>query len=362
MRVACSSCKAEYNIPDEKIAGKKMQARCSKCGETITIDPAEKTDEQDLASPDSATEASPPVQEETVAAQATIVAKDHPLFLAYPELLSLGGDEFDFLEIFTPNKKGNYKHGKNKFKLKILEVVAEKGAKILKGDEKVLRVAKGTAYYPSELFFGNGFLTMLYNHFAILCTDTRVIFINVNPKVTKATHYLFQLPYDQLKNVKKGGIFGRLIFNKKKGKRRLFNGVKRYLMKEVAEFISGRIAENPATQSGALLEDLCPSCWTPLPKGLGNCSACKAVFKSPKKAAIRSLLLPGLGDIYLGHKLLGSMELFGAVIVWFIVVVLLTSGEEGAWLTALLMVLFVNGFDGIMTYFMGQKGYLLENP
>ncbi|MEN8142770.1 MAG: hypothetical protein ABFQ82_04130, partial [Thermodesulfobacteriota bacterium] len=203
-------------------------------------------------------------------------------------------------------------------------------------------------------------LTMLYNHYAIVCTETRVVFINVNPRVTNYTHYLFQLPYNEIKNVKKGMLFGRLIFNKKQGKRRLFNGVKRNLMKEVAEFVSGKAAAAPAGRTGGLLENLCPTCFTPLKNGLAGCSACSAVFKSPKKAALRSLLLPGLGDIYLGHKLLGSFELIGALVVWFFVFTIVSSGEEGGWMIALVLLAFVNGFDGIMTYFMGQKGYLLE--
>ncbi|MEN8136287.1 MAG: zinc-ribbon domain-containing protein [Thermodesulfobacteriota bacterium] len=360
MKVACSRCKTEYNIADEKIADKKINARCNKCGETFAVNPGGKNREQIIVTMDSSTAASPPLQEEEISPRAAAIPPDHPLFTAYPELLGLSGEQFDFMEIFNPDKKGNYKNDRNKFKVKILTAVSEKVTELLNGDEKVMRVAKGAAYYPSELLFGNGYLTMLYNQYAIVCTEKRLVFINVNPKVTSYTHYLFQLPYNQIKNVKKGMVFGRLIFNKKQGKRRLFNGVKRYLMKEIAEFVAGKVAAAPAGQSGELLEDLCPACYTPLKKGLANCSACSAAFKSPRKAALRSLLLPGLGDIYLGHKLLGALELIGSLVVWFIIVTILASGEEGGWLIALILLLFVNGFDGIMTYFMATKGYLLE--
>ncbi len=360
MKVACGSCKTEYNIDAEKIADKKVHARCKKCGETFAINPQGKTKEQLIVTLDSTTPEKPPVQEQETPPATPGIPSDHPLFTAYPELLNISGDKFDLLEIISPDKKGNYKHGKNKLKVKILKAASEKAAGILADGEKVMRVASGTAYYPSELFFGNGYLTMLYNHYAILCTESRLVFININTRVTKPTHYLFQLPYNQIKNVKKGLIFGRLIFNKKQGKRRLFNSVKRYMMKEVAEFVSGKLTEAPESQTSNLLENICPSCFKALPKGLAACSACAAAFKSPQKAALRSLVLPGLGDIYLGHKLLGSFELMGALFVWLMILTVITPGVAGGWVVALMILLFVNGFDGIMTYFMGKKGYLLE--
>jgi hypothetical protein len=36
---------------------------------------------------------------------------------------------------------------------------------MLRKDEVVLRVAAGTAFYPVEIFFGNRWLTMLFNRF-----------------------------------------------------------------------------------------------------------------------------------------------------------------------------------------------------
>jgi predicted Zn finger-like uncharacterized protein len=360
MKVTCTSCKTEYNIADEKIVDKEIHARCSKCGETFTINSGGESREQIKVILDSPVVENAQVQEEEIIQDTPTISSDHPLFISYPELLSLSGKKFDFLEIFSPDKKGNYKNSKNKFKVKILNAISEKVGQLLNDDEKVLRIAKGTAYYPAEIFFGNGYLTMLYNHYAIVCSETRLVFVNVNSKVTSCTKYLFQLPYNEIKNVKKGTIFPRLIFNKKQGTRRLFNGVKRFLMKEIATFVSGKIAAAPADQTCKLMEDLCPGCFAPLKKGLASCSGCSAVFKSPQKAALRSLLLPGLGDIYLGHKLLGSFEIIGSLVVWIIAITLLTSGEEGGWMVALIMLLFTNGFDGIMTYFMAQKGYLLE--
>ena len=136
--------------------------------------------------------------------------------------------------------------------------------------------------------------------------------------------------------------------------------VKRYLAKEIRQFIMDKkssIQEVEPPQEP--LENLCPSCFVPLGKKLISCPQCRAHFKEPEKAFLRSLLLPGLGDMYLGHILLGLLELLGAVFVWAVVISLVLSGEEGALVIALILLVFYNLLDGLFAYHMGKKGYML---
>ncbi|MDH3347569.1 MAG: zinc-ribbon domain-containing protein [Desulfobulbaceae bacterium] len=378
MKVACGNCKTVYNISDDKIAGKKVIARCKVCGKRFVVNPDQNSKEEVLISPDTSSNdqpispSQPSVKSKDTSKPQQAISKpeklipslsdDHQLFTDYPTLKIHKAEIYDFEEIFKPNKKGNFKHANNKLKVKILDAVSDTLHRMLNKDEKVMRIAKGLAYYPAELFFGNGYLTMMYNHYAIICTDRRIIFININSRVKKVTHYLFQLPYNELKNVKKGWLFGRIIFNRKKGARKIFNSIKRSLAKETAEYITTKI-NSPSTspsKADTSLEDLCPSCFVSLQKNLIDCPKCKVDFKSPVKAALRSLLLPGLGDIYLGHKLIGTFELFGALFVWFIVGSILMEGGNGSLVTAIFILFMVNGVDGMMTYFMGKKGYILE--
>ncbi len=37
MKVVCDACQAKYQIPDERVAGRKLKIRCRKCGATITV-------------------------------------------------------------------------------------------------------------------------------------------------------------------------------------------------------------------------------------------------------------------------------------------------------------------------------------
>ncbi|MEM1413747.1 MAG: zinc-ribbon domain-containing protein, partial [Myxococcota bacterium] len=37
MKFLCDNCKAKYQIPDEKIAGRTLRMNCRKCGSAIVI-------------------------------------------------------------------------------------------------------------------------------------------------------------------------------------------------------------------------------------------------------------------------------------------------------------------------------------
>ena len=356
MQIICSNCNTSYNIPDNKIPAKKSFATCKKCGNKIAIDPVQ-TDHTEQSIPP---EPPPQQPEQKPVIEKTEILADQQMSADYPELKKLSAEKYDLEEILTRNKKGGYKNRKNRLKVRILNTVSDKLDKILSKDEKVLHIGKGTAHYPAEIFFGNGLLTMMYNHYAIVCTNQKILFININSRITKTTHYLFQMSYEEIKKVRRSSFFAGLSLYPKKGKRRHFTYVKRFLAKEIMAFIKTKIVPGKQeTASEAFDENLCPSCFVPLKKGLIRCPACKADFKIPKTAMLRSLILPGLGDIYLGHKWLGGFEIFGAVIVWVFIISLLLDPKPETIGVAIFFLLIVNGFDGLLTYHMAKKGYML---
>ena len=355
MKIICPHCNTVYNVPSDKSPQTRAVATCKKCGDQIVIEPLLATHPEPLATPTSAVSyPSPPPAERPGAFNSTALLRD------YPELQGLSSEKFDLDQILPPNKKGGYKSRQNKFKVKVLKAVSDIVGKILRDGEKVMRIGKGTAYYPAELVLGNGWLTMFYNYYAIVCTNLRILLVNIDHRIRRPTHYLFQIHYEEIKNVKRGLLSSSLIVYRIKGKRRIFVYVKGYIVKEIRQFImekkgSRQTAEHPQEP----LENLCPSCFTPLVKRLISCPHCRVHFKEPKKAFLRSLLLPGLGDMYLGHIFLGLLELLGAVFVWAVIISLVLTGEEGSLFIALFLLLFYNVVDGLLAYHMGKKGYML---
>lgn len=356
MKVICQKCNTVYNVPSDKTPKTRAVATCKKCGEQIVIEPGLATQPQPHTTPPTPSASYPsPTTAERTREHASMI-----LFGDYPELKVLSPDKFALEEILSPNKKGEYKSRQNKFKVKVLKAVADILEKILRDGEKVMRIGKGTAYYPAELLLGNGWLTMYYNYYAIVCTNQRLLLVNIDHRIRRPTHYLFQICYEEIKNVKRGLLSRSLVLYRMKGKRRIFVYVKGYIVNEIRQFIMDKkgaiqAAEHPPEP----LENLCPSCFVPLGKGLINCPQCRVHYKKPKKAFFRSLLLPGLGDMYLGHIFLGVLELLVAVFVWVVVISLLLSGEEGALFTALFLLVFYNVLDALLAYHMGKKGYML---
>jgi predicted Zn finger-like uncharacterized protein len=352
--IICPTCNKDYTIPDEKVGKAGAKARCRNCGQAMTIDPSgtvrAKRSEAGLECFSRARCSS--------GDGGAAVPVDHDVFMDYPELQGIPHEKIAFEEVFSPDKRGGYKYRKNRFKVRILMAVSEVLDKIMKEGERVMRVGKGTAYYPAELFFGNGWLTMMYNHYAILATDQRILLINVNSRLKDTTHYLFQVLYQDIKRVKRGMLFSSMVLDRKRLKRRVLTHMKRYISKELKAFIAER-KELLKGDPEAVLESLCPSCFVPLEKGLTQCPHCEAAFKTPKRATWRSLLLPGLGDIYLGHRALGATELMGSLVVWTYALFLIHQGGQEGLLAGVAVLLFYNCTDAAVTYFMAKKGYML---
>ena len=363
MQIVCPMCNTEYKISSDRIPAKPFQASCKKCGGKFLIGPQQGQDvilDAQMVSDSAATtpaagEADYPITQGRDRSDSELA-----LFSEYQELQDLATDKLVLDEIFTPSKKGSYKTRRNKLNLKILKAIHGTLDRMLQSDEQVIQLGKAMAYYPAEIIFGNGYLTMMYNYYAVVGTNQRLLFINVNSKISKVTHYYFQIPYEGIKKVTTGLFGTSLVLSRQEGKRRIFTGMKRYMAKGFQQLIRDRqpLAKDTKSVAG-IAEDLCPSCFMPLAKDLLKCPKCKAAFKKPATAFLRSLLLPGLGDIYLGHRLLGSLELVGSVVVWAFVIFSVMQGDQASLVVALIVLAFYNGFDGLLTRHMARKGYML---
>ena len=349
MNIVCPTCNKAYRIRDERLSAPRARATCRNCGGVIVVESSGlvRAEEQKRSLPSQGPKA----------AYSGDTGSDQDILATYPKLREIPSSRVALREILAPNKKGSYKTRRNTLKVKILMAVSQVLDRALRDGERVFRIGKGTAYYPAELLFGNGWLTMMYNNYAILATDQRILCININSRMKRTTHYIFQILYGDIKKIKRG-LLGTLSFVRKSSKRRVFTNVSRLISGDLRDFIRER-ADSLPDKPEKVFENICPACFAPLEKGLLSCPACKARFKEPRKASLRSLLLPGLGDMYLGHRALGALELGGSVLVWTYVVMLILSGQREGLFVALFLLIFYNGMDGMLTLFMAKKGYML---
>jgi hypothetical protein len=247
--------------------------------------------------------------------------------------------------------------GMNRANCKRAELLA-KAAPVLKAalapDERVQYVATGVVSLWWEQMMA-GWASVLINRTTLVLTTQRLLLIHTNSR-GRPESYVNQVRLDGIRRVKRGWLGGVLKLTLGRGSRTL-TGIPRSDAKQLATMLAGR-----PTASGGVTA-LCPACFEPAAEHRA-CARCRTSVKSPRTAALRSLLLPGLGDFYLGHRFLASMEMVGSLAAWFVIIALMLpafepNSERSAVLSALfggVLLLVVNGFDALLTYAQARKG------
>jgi hypothetical protein len=86
---------------------------------------------------------------------------------------------------------------------------------------------------------------------------------------------------------------------------------------------------------------------------------------------LRSLIFPGLGHWYLGHRGFALLEMCSAAFLWLALVILplltpadpkLSPPDASYWLTAAFIILVVHGIDAMMTQHFARKGHHPGRP
>jgi hypothetical protein len=233
-----------------------------------------------------------------------------------------------------------------------------KAAPVLKAalapDERVQYVATGVVSLWWEQLMA-GWVSMLVNRTTLVLTTQRLLLIHTNSR-GRPESYVNQIRLDGIRSVKRGWLGGALKLTLGRGSRTL-TGIRRSDSTQLVTMLAGR----PTAASGVTA--LCPACFEPA-AGHRACARCRTSVKSPRTAALRSLLLPGLGDFYLGHRILASMEMVGSLVTWFVIIGLMLAAfapdsEQSVAIVAVfggLLLLVVNGVDALLTYAQAKKG------
>jgi hypothetical protein len=265
----------------------------------------------------------------------------------------------DMASVF-PKRKGLGLAKKNKKRALLLaEAAAVLGASLGEG-ERILGVSQAVANLWWEAYF-LGWMSYAINTTTLVVTDQRLLLIHTNNK-GKVQSYANAIPFSAVKKVKKGALFGFLSLELAQG-RFSFTRIARQDAKRIKELV--RISQNP--EGGR--QYLCPACFHPHKDHATACGQCRTQVKSPQKAAFRSLFLPGLGDFYLGHRMLAVFEMVGSAFGWLILLGFLASAltddnpdtQGASWALFGIFAVIVglgHGVDMLLTRAMGKKGMI----
>ena len=372
MLVTCPYCQKQHRLRQGFVPDHKSAAHCKGCGRRFLLEgsnPAttqkqEQTEvRENVSEPQSApapgdaafSTPQPPQDPPNEAANSAIGE-------IFPDLKELPPEGFALAALFKPDSRGGYRNSLNLHKAKILRATALLLIdKILAPGEMVLRIASGIAYFRFEIPYANGILTCPLNHYALVATTSRLLLINLDHHLIRPDRYVFQIPWGEITEVSRGFFGSSLIIKTDAGKVWDFTTVKRALATEMTEFIGEFIAKTEAPDPKAdYYSQLCPVCFQPVPDRIPSCPHCLTPYKSVGEAMKKSLILPGLGTIYLSYNSLGITEMLGYLLTWLLTIILVIIGIPGGILGGGMLVLAYHLMSAYMAGQMARKGYIPE--
>lgn len=270
---------------------------------------------------------------------------------------------YRFDRIFSATGFGAKRLAKNR--LKLMKEIDPQLQTLLADGEKVQFVSWGVEHSFVEQFF-MGLWAHLFNRRALVFTDRRILIIQINSR-RKVVDLKMQLRYQAIDSFAKRtfGYIGLVLRNQKK-----FNvtGTPRKDRKAIRALVSQKIAATRADPPGLGIDNLCPKCGVRVMGFPERCNQCAQAFLSANRAGWLSLIFPGLGDLYLGHRWLGISEMIGALVAWCAIVfpsVLAAFSEGGTWIVpagvASAVFVLVHGTDCWITRRVGFKGIYPAN-
>ena len=199
-----------------------------------------------------------------------------------------------------------------------------------------------------------GSMNPFANRTTLVLTDRRVLLIHTDSK-QQPRMFANQLPLDRVRVTSGRNSY---IFIRTGREQLMFHGVKRSEARQLKGLL-----EATATKKGGW-QNLCPRCFTATDDAPLSCEKCGEEFKSPKKAALRSLLFPGLGDFYLGYRKYAMLEIMGAGLLWALFVstlvpTVMAKGLEGAIVAGPLLALLaiIHTGDALLTRAKAKTGF-----
>jgi hypothetical protein len=288
----------------------------------------------------------------------------------YNELLTSGepSPHYDYVTLFSGD--GFFARRRAKQRFKLLKNLDDRLRRILQPDERVYYITTGTTVSLVEQFFV-GWAARYLNNRAIAFTTDRLLLVHINSR-KRPRGLVSQIRYEEIAAIKSTWN-GVCQVRLRDGKKLKFLKVLRAERKFLHGFLKDIVNPVPL-QPGERVEapeHLCPSCFAVVPGRPADCPSCAAAFKSARTAMVLSLIFPGIGDFYLGHRRFALLEMAGGLFVWFglVVLPLLTAGEidpvtgeviahdAAFWMVNMVIIGAAHLIDAAMTRHFALKGH-----
>ncbi len=269
------------------------------------------------------------------------------------EAAAIAGLPVDAAALF-PEKDGFFARRARKRRTLVIERLKDILAKALAPGEPI-RFATTCIRYSLVEFYFAGAASYHHNQYALVITDRRALFLQMRGK--RPAPIKNHLALSAIRSVKRG-LFGAWKLKLADGAALSLTripGADRKALRQVFDGVAGPPVPAPA------LEPLCPDCLVPIPGKVGStltCPSptCRIPFRDPRRAARLSGLVPGLGDLYLGHHLFGSIEFLGSMVMLGIGLGFAVKEPIAGAVVGLLFVAIPRAVDFPLTLHMGRKG------
>ena len=188
---------------------------------------------------------------------------------------------------------------------------------LLDDGEKISLITTGwRSTFVDDVFLG--LPTLLANRMLVIGTDRRLLLIRCSGWDLEPRGYVNEVPRTSVVAALAVPIMSLFTTS---GTIRLI-GVpgpgKRSLTKQ----------HDPAAKPAGRPRPLCPACFVPHDHHVPRCWRCGTRFRAPWKAGLRSLVVPGLGDAYLGAYAVGVLTALTTAFLWVNVITFVDAASQ----------------------------------
>ena len=268
-------------------------------------------------------------------------------------------DAYDWPRLF-PKPEGFGAASDIKRRVKMLAPIESRIETLLYPGEQIQFVTRGMLNRWVEQYL-LGLWSHLINQTVFLFTNYRVILINANRRGV-AKVMMWQIPYDRIEKYGAGTWSGSVGFKLSDRKSYKFAFVPRVDRKRLKAFVREHLDTVRETDlvfpSHTGRDPLCPTCATPTPPKSPRCEECAEEFLNPRTPALLSLILPGLGDIYLGHFVMAVFEFSAWALIILRLLFLIDQRGASAIPIALTVLVVTHAVDALITWRVASNGVL----